>query len=117
MLPNRALMLLAAIGLALTVSACGRRGALEAPVARPGPGTGGTASASTSATASPRQLPDSIGLGGGSATPDPDAVRAGDELSLSAVAPGGSEAPIETSRGAKRGYRVPKAPFILDPLL
>ena len=44
-------------------------------------------------------------------------MRAGDELSLSAVPPGGSEAPIETSRGAKRGYRVPKAPFILDPLL
>lgn len=117
MLPNRALTLLAAIGLALTVSACGRRGALEAPVASAGPGTGMTAGASAGATASPRQLPGSVGLGGGSATPDPDAVRAGDELSLSAVPAGGSEAPIETSRGAKRGYRVPKAPFILDPLL
>jgi predicted small lipoprotein YifL len=113
MLPTRALTLLAAIGLALTVSACGRRGALEAPVASAAPGP----AAPGGATASPRQLPGSVGLGGGSATPDPDAVRAGDELSLSAVPAGGSEAPIETSRGAKRGYRVPKTPFILDPLL
>ncbi|GJD92483.1 hypothetical protein BHAOGJBA_6037 [Methylobacterium hispanicum] len=123
MLPTRALPLLAAVGLALTVSACGRRGALEAPAAsaRSGAGLGtdarAAAGATPGATASPRQLPDSIGLGGGSATPAPDAVRAGDELSLSAVPAGGSEAPIETSRGAKRGYRVPKAPFILDPLL
>jgi len=44
-------------------------------------------------------------------------VRAGDELSAAAVPPGGTEAPVETSRGARRGYRVPKEPFILDPLL
>ncbi len=113
MLPNRALTLLAAIGLALTVSACGRRGGLEAPVASASP----AARQPVGATASPRQLPGSVGLGGGTATPDPDAVRAGDELSLSAVPAGGSEAPIETSRGAKRGFRVPSAPFILDPLL
>jgi hypothetical protein len=30
---------------------------------------------------------------------------------------GGTDAPVETSRGARRGYRVPKEPFILDPLL
>ena len=33
------------------------------------------------------------------------------------VPPGGTEAPVETSRGARRGYRVPKEPFIQDPLL
>ncbi|MGV7031589.1 lipoprotein [Methylobacterium symbioticum] len=115
MLPIRVLTLLAAAGLALAVSACGRRGALEAPQASapqrmstaPGPGT----------TASPRQLPGSVGLGGGSTTPDSDAVQAGDELAVSATPPAGTEAPIETSRGAKRGFRIPKDPFILDPLL
>lgn len=121
MLPIRVLTILAATGLALTVSACGRRGALEAPqasapqrpaqAAGPGPGPGpGT-------TASPRQLPGSVGLGGGSTSPDADAVQAGDELSASATPPAGTEAPIETSRGAKRGFRIPKDPFILDPLL
>ncbi|MEE7493875.1 hypothetical protein MOTC310_27005 [Methylobacterium oryzae] len=49
--------------------------------------------------------------------PDPASVRAGDELSAAAVPPGGTDAPVETSRGARRGYRVPKEPFILDPLL
>jgi hypothetical protein len=44
-------------------------------------------------------------------------VRAGDELSVAAVPPGGTDAPVETSRGARRRYRVPKEPFILDPLL
>ncbi|WP_331304135.1 hypothetical protein [Methylobacterium oryzae] len=44
-------------------------------------------------------------------------MRAGDELSAAAVPPGGTDAPVETSRGARRGYRVPKEPFILDPLL
>ncbi|MDO9427188.1 MAG: hypothetical protein Q7T93_10180, partial [Methylobacterium sp.] len=67
--------------------------------------------------ASPRALPQSVGLGGGAATPDPDAVRAGDELDAAAVPGVGLEAPILTSRGAKRGYVVPKQPFFLDPLL
>ena len=119
MLPIRVLTLLAATGLALSGSACGRRGALEAPQAsapqRAVPGT--VPGAATGTTASPRQLPGSVGLGGGSTTPDSDAVQAGDELALSAVPPAGTEAPIETSRGAKRGFRIPKAPFILDPLL
>ncbi len=44
-------------------------------------------------------------------------MRAGDELPSSAVPPAGTEAPIQTSKGAKRGYRIPKEPFILDPLL
>lgn len=111
MLPIRVLTLLAATGLALAVSGCGRRGALEAPqAAAPQRTAAGT-------PASPRQLPGSVGLGGGSTSPEADAVQAGDELPASAVPPAGTEAPIETSRGAKRGFRIPKDPFILDPLL
>jgi predicted small lipoprotein YifL len=109
-----ALTRLAVIGLvALAVSACGRRGALEPPqtaaAAAPRPGAG--------TVAGRRTLPDSIGLGGGEAEPEAAAVRAGDALSTAAVPPGGTEAPVETSRGARRGYRVPKEPFLLDPLL
>ena len=115
MLSSPVLKLLAASGLvALAVSACGRRGALEppqtaapAPVARTEPGPVGGA----------RSLPVAVGLGGGTAEPTDAAVRAGDELSAAAVPPGGTGAPVETSRGAKRGYRIPKEPFILDPLL
>ncbi|WP_238182228.1 LPS translocon maturation chaperone LptM [Methylobacterium trifolii] len=113
MLPTRALTRLAVAGLVmLALTACGRRGALESPEA--------AARAQRSAAqvpAGPRALPQSVGLGGGSAEADPDAIRAGDELSASAVPPSGTEAPIQTSRGAKRGYRIPKDPFILDPLL
>jgi predicted small lipoprotein YifL len=115
-LRSRPLTTIAAIGLiALSASACGRRGALEPPpgtaaarsVARPGlPGV-----------ASPRELPQSVGLGGGAATPEPDAVRAGDELDTLAVPGSGAEAPVKTTRGAKRGYVIPKQPFLLDPLL
>jgi hypothetical protein len=101
--------------LALAASACGRRGALEPPpgtaaarsVARPGlPGV-----------ATPRALPQSVGLGGGTAAPEPDAVRAGDELDALAVPGSGAEAPVKTTRGAKRGYVIPQRPFLLDPLL
>jgi len=112
----RHLSTIAAIGLiGLGASACGRRGALEPPpgteaarsVARPGlPGV-----------ATPRALPQSIGLGGGTAAPESDAVRAGDELDVLAVPGSEAEAPVKTTRGAKRGYVVPKQPFLLDPLL
>lgn len=115
MLPSRSLKLLAAAGaIALAVSACGRRGALEPPdgAARPGPATVGT-----QAPASARSLPTSIGLGGSAAAPDAAAVQAGDELPLSAIPPAGTEAPQTTARGAKRGYTIPRQPFILDPLL
>ncbi|MGU3359707.1 LPS translocon maturation chaperone LptM [Methylobacterium sp. M6A4_1b] len=112
----RPLTTIAVLGLiALSASACGRRGALEPPpgtaaarsVARPGlPGV-----------ASPRALPQSVGLGGGTATPEPEAVRAGDELDTLAAPGSGAEAPVKTTRGAKRGYVIPKQPFLLDPLL
>ncbi|MCJ2021865.1 lipoprotein [Methylobacterium sp. E-065] len=116
MLSNPVLKLLAVSGLAaLALAACGRRGALEppqttAPVAS-------AAQAGSDTVNGRRTLPVSVGLGSGAPEPDPASVRAGDELSTAAVPPGGTEAPVQTSRGARRGYRVPKEPFILDPLL
>ena len=123
--PIRALTTLSALALvALAVSACGRRGALEPPDAGTKPAkatTQGTTQGSTTpgpaTRTGARSLPQSTGLGGGTAEPDPLAVQAGDELSPSAIPPSGTEAPVETSRGAKRGYRIPKDPFLLDPLL
>ena len=114
MFPKPALRLLAAAGLAaLTLTACGRRGALEPPQAA----APVKASLASGTVNGPRRLPDGIGLGGGTAEPEASAVRSGDELALSAIPPSGTEAPVETSRGAKRGYRIPKEPFILDRLL
>jgi predicted small lipoprotein YifL len=110
---------LAALGLvALAASGCGRRGGLEPPPGSAAPAPPASRSSTgVTAPASPRALPQSVGLGGGGATPDPDAVRAGDELDPAAVAGGSSETPILTTRGAKRGYVVPKQPFFLDPIL
>jgi predicted small lipoprotein YifL len=120
MLPPRSLKLLAAAGLvALAVSACGRRGSLEPPDTRAdaGPRAGAQAAGTVGTAAGGRTVPRSVGLGGGSATPDPTAVQAGDELPLSAIPPSGTDAPVQTERGAKRGYTVPKQPFLLDPIL
>ncbi|WP_336485539.1 LPS translocon maturation chaperone LptM [Methylobacterium nigriterrae] len=115
MLPSRFLKILAAAGLvALAVSACGRRGSLEPPNASTKT-TAGTAG--PQGPASSRSLPDSVGLGGGAPSPDPAAVRAGDELPLSAIPPFGTDAPVQTERGAKRGYTIPKQPFLLDSIL
>ncbi|KQP58974.1 hypothetical protein ASG60_12120 [Methylobacterium sp. Leaf469] len=115
--PSRSLTILAAFGLvALATAGCGRRGGLEPPPGSAAPNPP-TARLSGTAPASPRALPQSVGLGGGAATLDPDAVRAGDELDAAVVPGSGSEAPILTGRGAKRGYVVPKQPFFLDPLL
>ncbi len=109
------LSILIALGLALACTACGRRGALEppgaavsetAPVTRPG------------APASARSLPAStVSAVDRGAAPDPEAVQAGDELSAAAIPAGGDGVPVTTSRGSKRGYKVPKEPFILDPIL
>lgn len=118
MLARRTLTIPTALVLAaLACAGCGRRGALEppdgaAPTSRPA-----TASSGDAFRASPRALPQSVGLGLGSASSDPDAVRAGDELPASATPATSGEVPIQTSRGAKRGYVIPKEPFILDPLL
>ena len=97
---------------ALACGACGRRGPLEPP--------GGAVPERSAATApaSPRTLQQGIGLSSGTAPSDPDAVRAGEELPVSAT-PAGTDtgASVQTERGAKRGYRIPKGPFILDPIL
>ncbi|MEL6061266.1 MULTISPECIES: LPS translocon maturation chaperone LptM [unclassified Methylobacterium] len=117
MLSNPALKLFAASGLAaLALAGCGRRGALEPPQTS-APAPANAAQAGSDTVNGRRTLPVSVGLGGGAPEPDPASVRAGDELSTAAVPPGGTEAPVQTSRGARRGYRVPKDPFILDPLL
>ena len=115
MLSTPALKILAACGLvALAVSACGRRGALEPPQTS---APAAAAQAGDGTVGGRRTLPVSVGLGGGAPEPDAAAVRTGDALSVAAVPPGGTDAPVETSRGARRGYRVPNEPFILDPLL
>ena len=107
---------LIAVGLAaLVLAGCGRRGSLEPPGASAASG-GGTGSPRTAVSA--RNLPQSVSAASESAAVDPDAVRDGDELSPVAVAPGAdAAAPVQTARGAKRRYVVPKQPFILDPLL
>ncbi|MGU3546818.1 hypothetical protein, partial [Methylobacterium sp. A52T] len=116
MLSKPALKLLAVSGLvALAASACGRRGALEPPqTAAPAAPRSG-AQASADAPTGRRTLPVSVGLGGGAPEPDPASVRAGDELSAAAVPPGGTEAPVETSRGARRGDPGAQGPFLLGP--
>ena len=114
-MPSR-LPALIAIGLvALACTACGRRGGLQPP---------GTASVETAPVvrpgvpASPRGLPTtSVGVSDRAAAPDSDAVQAGDELSPAAIPPGSDGVPVTTSRGGKRGYRIPKEPFILDAIL
>jgi len=116
MLPRPALRILAVASLAaLALAGCGRRGALEPPQASAAPTA--PANAGRPEVKTGRLLPDSIGLGGGQAEPEAEAVRAGDELSPGAIPPAGSEAPVTTTKGAKRGYRIPKEPFLLDPLL
>ena len=102
MLPRpRHLTMLAALGLvALAVSACGRRGSLEPPPDG----------------AVPVRQTNSRAVAPSVAVPSA-AVQDGDELSPAAVAAGGFDTPRTTSRGAKRGYVIPKDPFLLDPLL
>ncbi|MBX9932263.1 MAG: hypothetical protein K2Y56_12110 [Methylobacterium sp.] len=96
---SRSLPILVALGLvALAASACGRRGSLEPPP------DGAIAPRPTSSRALP-------------AGPLSSAVEDGDELSPSAVTQSGTGAPLTTTRGAKRGYVIPKDPFVLDPLL
>ncbi len=112
-MPARLPFLIAVVAVALSGSACGRRGALEAPGLGPDP----AADRAAAAPASSRSLPGGIGIGGGAAAPDPNAVRSGDELGSGATAPGGTDVPLTTTRGAKRGFRVPKEPFFLDGLL
>lgn len=92
--------------LVLAASGCGRRGSLEPP----------NAPVKTSAVSNGRSLSTTVAAGGAPPS-DAAAVAAGDELAPTAVSPAGDGAPVETSRGAKRGYTIPKQSFILDPLL
>lgn len=110
--PNRLAIGFALGLLVLSCAACGRRGALEPPDA--GSSDRNTVS---QGPASSRALPQGVGLGGGSVAPDPEAVRDGDEVSAAATAPGLDSSPVKTSRGGKRGYTIPKQPFLLDPIL
>lgn len=96
MLFRSRLTLLVALGcIALAGSGCGRRGALQAP-------------------------PDASTAVRGPAVADPTAVADGDDLDPTAILGTGQplvDPPVQTSRGVKRGYVIPKKPFILDPLL
>ena len=109
------LSILIALGLTLACTACGRRGSLEPPgaaLSETAPGT------RPGVPASARSLPGStVSVGDRGAAPDPEAVQAGDELSAAAIPAGGDGVPVTTSRGSKRGYRVPREPFILDSIL
>ena len=111
---------LIAVALAtLALGGCGRRGSLQPPGAAAGAAAPRESTrGAPSAPASARGLPRSVSAGSADAPLDPDAVRDGDELSAVAVAPGtDAAAPVQTARGAKRGYVVPKQPFLLDPIL
>jgi hypothetical protein len=106
---------LIALGLCLCVVAvaaggCGRRGRLEPPADAPS-----SSSRAAASPASSRALP--LGTGAAAEAPEADAVRDGDELPASATAPTIDAAPIQTNRGAKKGYKIPKDPFILDAIL
>ncbi|HEY8566256.1 MAG TPA: hypothetical protein VIL65_12195 [Beijerinckiaceae bacterium] len=96
-------------GLLLALTACGRRGQLEAPPdpavtraqpsqPRAGAATGAPRVARTAATS---------GEGG------EDVTDEGDETGAQAVLPGVNPAP----RSRSRAIVIPKEPFILDPLL
>lgn len=102
-----AVTLIAIALVAVACAGCGRRGGLQPP-------DGGAAEAPSPASA--RSLPQGVGIGG-AAQPDPEAVRDGDELAEAATPAGNSGPPLRTSKGAKRGYTIPKQPFILDSIL
>ena len=97
--------------LAASCAACGRRGGLQPP-----DGRADVERSSSAVPASARSLPQGTGLASGAAAPDPEAVRDGDELPVAAP-PAGTNAPVQTTKGGKRGYTIPKGPFILDPIL
>lgn len=94
--------MLVAVLLVLGLSACGRRGALEAP---PDPSTAAKPAASQS----------SAKAAGG----DAGGPAAGPGQTEEEEADGTLPSPVGTPRrsNAKRGYVIPKEPFILDPIL
>ena len=100
-----------ALAALLACAACGRRGALEGPGGAVVAPAAPVAAAPISARALPQSVGLGTGLGTGTAVSDPNAVRSGDELAPSATAAGGVGVPLTTTRGARRGYRVPDEPF------
>jgi predicted small lipoprotein YifL len=98
----RAVMVAGVIVLAL--AACGRRGALEAP---PDP-SAAQKPAAKQAAAQP-----------GSQTAQPGSQAAGPGQTDEEEADSTLPSPVGTprKRNAKRGYVIPKEPFILDPIL
>lgn len=90
-LPGRALLIAGLVLIGLT--ACGRRGALQAP-------------------------PDPAALAAAKAQPQKAAAVPGDEdddEETTTTLP--SPTPTPRSKGNRRAYTIPKEPFILDPLL
>ena len=85
---GRALVLAGALLVAL--SACGRRGALEPPPRAALPT--GTGQVQAQAEGAESEVPETI-------------------------LPGVSPTPLASARQQKRGFTIPKDPFILDPLL
>jgi predicted small lipoprotein YifL len=89
-IPSRAGRALLLVGLlALGLAACGRRGALEPPPLAGAPAGATTARAQTD----------------------------GDDEAPETILPSVSPTPAADRRQQRRGYTVPKEPFILDPLL
>lgn len=99
--------------LVLALAACGRRGPLEAPL-------------DPAAAAAQKQKEELRRKRQGAATtPSAGAVVAGQAALAPVPEDDGDEAlqsniapiPTPTSKGGRRGYVIPKDPFILDPLL
>lgn len=103
-----------AIGtLVLGLAACGRRGALEAPpevaAARPAPAR--AAARADTVTTRPGRAPE-----GQTNAPGQAQVQDDGEALDEAVVPSVVPTPPRAG-GRKRGYVIPKDPFILDPIL
>lgn len=125
--PAAARVLMMAVVVALALAACGRRGPLEAPL------TPAEAAAQRQKEELRRQRPgaaanpgDRGAVVGQTEIPpiatarrsegEPPAPGEDDEDELpSNIGP--SPVPTPTTRGGKRGYVIPRDPFILDPLL
>jgi predicted small lipoprotein YifL len=108
LLPAGRVLLLAG-GLVLALSACGRRGQLEAPPDPAVPRAQPSQPKAGAATGAPRVARTAAASGEGAE----DITDEGDETNAQAVLPGVNPAP----RRRSRAIVIPKEPFILDPLL
>ena len=100
--------------LVLALSACGRRGRLEAP---PDP----NADAAEQQRQAERERLKGQRAGGGAAiaapAPSPNVQSDDDEEEEEVWGPSIAPTPAPRSKTPRRGYTIPKEPFILDPLL